>query len=204
MSQNGHFIYCPNLAVSEFFSSICFQFLQAFLEYQILRGRQMSTVRQVLAAKSTGKVWSVSPRDSVFEAIALMSREGIGALVVVEDGCLVGIFSERDYARKVILKNRSSKLTLVESIMTEDVIFVGPKNTIEECLAIMSNSRIRHLPVLEEGVLKGLVSMGDIVQAMISHQEFLIHQLTRYVTDSAIPLHSPAQSVAPIRAVSNG
>ncbi|HLQ86438.1 MAG TPA: CBS domain-containing protein [Salinisphaeraceae bacterium] len=141
----------------------------------------MKKVRALLEGKS-GNVWSVSPNDSVYDAIAMMAEKNIGAVLVMEEDKLVGVMSERDYARKVILAGHSSKETSVSAVMTERVIFVKPHETVEECMALMTERRIRHLPVMEEGKLLGVVSIGDLVKAVISEQQFMIEQLENYIT----------------------
>lgn len=143
----------------------------------------MTFVRNILQDKGR-EVWSVSPDSSVFDALKLMADKNIGALLVLEGETLVGIFSERDYARKVILKGKSSKETSVEEIMSSEVLYVRPEQTIEECMALMTNKRIRHLPVLEGNQLLGLISIGDVVKAVIADQEFTIKQLENYITGS--------------------
>lgn len=143
----------------------------------------MTTVRQLLQAKE-GALWSVSPDTTVYDALKLMADKNIGALLVLEGSALVGIFSERDYARKVILKGKTSKETFVKEIMTPDVLYVRPNQSIEECMALMTNKRVRHLPVLEENKVLGVISIGDVVKAIISEQEFTIHQLENYITGS--------------------
>lgn len=140
----------------------------------------MMTVRQLLERKGTD-VWSVAPNDSVFKAIELMALRGIGALLVTDHDELVGIVSERDYARKVILKGRSSKETPVRDIMTAKVLYVAPERTLDECMALMTGKRIRHLPVMENRRLIGMISVGDVIKAIISHQEFIIEQLENYI-----------------------
>ncbi len=141
----------------------------------------MTTVHQILQGKGR-EVWSVSPHTTVYDALTLMAEKNIGALLVLEGDKLRGVFSERDYARKVILKGKSSKETTVEEIMTQEVVSVRPRQSIEECMALMTEKRIRHLPVLEEDKLVGLVSIGDVVKAVISEQEFTIKQLESYIT----------------------
>ncbi len=143
----------------------------------------MTTVAQVLQEKGHA-AWSISPDATVYDALRLMADKDIGALLVLEESKLVGILSERDYARKVALKGRFSKDTLVREIMTEDVVYVSPERTIEECMALMTAKRVRHLPVLANDQLVGIISIGDAVKAIISEKEFLIHQLERYITGS--------------------
>ena len=128
------------------------------------------------------EVWSVAPTAPVFEALLRMSQARVGALVVLERGKLVGIISERDYARKVILEGRSSKETLVWEIMTTPVISVGPTATVDECMQLMTHHRIRHLPVLESQKPAGMISIGDLVQWIISAHEGMVEQLSNYIT----------------------
>jgi CBS domain-containing protein len=141
----------------------------------------MKTVRQLLQAKGYD-IWSVAPDDSVYDALKLMADKNVGAVLVTEAGNLVGILSERDYARKVILKGRTSKDTPVREIMTEKVVYVRPDQTTEECMALMTDKRVRHLPVVENDQLIGIISIGDVVKAIMSHQEFMIEQLENYIT----------------------
>lgn len=139
------------------------------------------TISEVLQHKGT-QVWSVSSKATVFEAIQLMAEKDIGALLVMEAGKLVGVVSERDYTRNVILKGKSSKQTAVEEIISEDFIHVTSGHTIEECMRLMTTHRIRHLPVLDDGQIVGIVSIGDLVNWIISAQSHTIHQLQTYIT----------------------
>jgi CBS domain-containing protein len=138
------------------------------------------TIGSILGKKRK-EIWFVAPQASVYEAIAVMAEKSIGAVLVIADQRLVGIVSERDYARKVILKGRSSKETMVQEIMTRDLIIVSPENTVDECMRIMTERRIRHLPVLDRGKLVGIVSIGDLVNAVIADQAQTIDQLHTYI-----------------------
>lgn len=141
----------------------------------------MATVRDLLKIKGN-EVWSIGPDKTVYDALMLMAVKDIGALVVVEDDSIVGIVSERDYARKVILKGKSSKQTTLREIMTTKVCYVTPDHNVHECMALMTDKTVRHLPVLEENRLVGLVSIGDVVKSVISEQNFIIEQLESYIT----------------------
>ena len=142
----------------------------------------MKTLRQILADKS-GPLVTVSPDDPVFYALQVMSDANVGALLVLDNEQLVGIFSERDYARKVILFGKASKDTPVRAIMTDKVLYVTPDRTVDECMAIMTDKHIRHLPVLDdEGKVLGIVSIGDVVKETICEQQFIIQQMAKYIT----------------------
>ncbi|MHC4351729.1 MAG: CBS domain-containing protein [Planctomycetota bacterium] len=140
----------------------------------------MTYVRQLLKTKGN-EIWSIVPQATVYEALQIMSEKDVGALLVVDKENLVGIFSERDYARKVILKERSSKDTTVGELMTREVLYIEPQSTVEDCMALMTAKRVRHLPVLENERLIGIVTIGDVVKQVISDQEFTIQQLERYI-----------------------
>lgn len=143
----------------------------------------MITVKQLLKEK-TGCVRTIAPQDSVYKALEVMAEENMGALVVVEDGKVVGIFSEREYARNVILKGKSSKATSVRDLMNNKVCYVRPEQTLDECMALFTEKRMRHLPVLDEEKLIGIVSIGDAVKQYIADNEFTIQQLENYITGS--------------------
>jgi CBS domain-containing protein len=140
----------------------------------------MHTVKRLLDSKSGGVV-TIAPDASVFTALELMAERDIGAVVVVHDGRVVGILSERDYARKVILHNKSSREITVDEIMTDRVLYVGPTHTVEECMALMTDKRIRHLPVMDGDRLIGVLSIGDLVKASIDDRDFTIRQLETYI-----------------------
>jgi len=128
-------------------------------------------------------VYSIAPTDSVLDALRLMADKGIGALLVMEGSEIAGIVTERDYARKIALLGRTSGATLVRDVMTRDVLFVGPTQTTQECMAVMTENRLRHLPVVDEGgKLLGLISIGDLVKDIISEQKFIIEQLEHYIS----------------------
>ena len=141
----------------------------------------MTNVRHILQEKGGG-LWSVSPETIVFDALQVMAEKNCGALVVLEGERLVGIFSERDYARKIILKGRKSRETTVSEIMSTEVTSVHPGQSVDECMALMTEKRIRHLPVLDQDKLLGVISIGDVVKAVIAEREFTIKQLENYIT----------------------
>lgn len=142
----------------------------------------MKTVNDILRTKGN-VVWSVSPNTTVLEALKLMAEKDIGAVMVIDMGKLVGIFSERDYARRVVLEGKASKDTSVEQVMSRKVLFISPEQTTDHCMMLMTDKRVRHLPVLTENEkLLGVISIGDVVKAIISEQEYVIEQLERYIT----------------------
>ncbi len=141
----------------------------------------MKTVKQILEKKGN-QIWSISSDKTVYDALEIMAEKETGALMVIDDGKLLGILSERDYARKVILKGASSLKTPVRDIMTTKVAYVTPENTLEECMALMTDKRCRHLPVMANNKLVGVLSIGDLIKASIAEKEFLIHQLEKYIS----------------------
>ena len=141
----------------------------------------METVRQLLKNKGND-LWTTAPDTSVIDALKIMAERRVGALLVLEAGKLAGIFSERDYARKAIDVDGCTDSARVEDIMSKKVLYVEPQNTVDECMALMTEKRLRHLPVCEAGDLVGIVTIGDVVKAKISDQEFLVDQLVHYIT----------------------
>ncbi len=144
----------------------------------------IQTIRQLLRVKGHD-VWAISPDATVYEALEMMADKDVGALLVMEGDRLVGIFSERDYARRCILRNRRSKETRVRELMTQDVITITPSTTIDEAMEIMTRHRIRHLPVVEDGKVVGVVSIGDIVKTVIENQQHVISHLEGYIAGDA-------------------
>jgi CBS domain-containing protein len=138
------------------------------------------TIEELLRTKGH-EIWSVSPQTTVYRALEMMADKGVGALVVIHNDKVAGIFSERDYARKVILKGKSSKETAVSELMTRTVFYVTPKNTLQESMALMTAKQIRHLPVLDNGRLVGIVTLGDVIKKVIEEQERAINLLEQYV-----------------------
>ncbi len=139
------------------------------------------TVRELLQNKKD-KVWTIGPHASAYEALQVMADKDIGALLVVDKKKLVGVFSERDYARKVILKGKSSKTTTVGALMTAKVLYVSPDMTVDECMALMTDKHVRHLPVLDAGNLAGIVTIGDVVKSVVADQKFMIQELEKYIS----------------------
>jgi len=142
----------------------------------------MKSVAHILEAKADHRVYSIAPTACVLDAVRLMAERNIGALVVMEGEKIVGIITERDYARKIVLMARSSKDTPVRDIMTASAMYVSPLQTNEECMALMTETRVRHLLVVDTGKLIGLISIGDLVKDIISEQKFIIEQLEHYIT----------------------
>jgi len=140
----------------------------------------MTTVKQLLDQKGR-EVFSIPPDATVYDAIKKMADKNVGSLVVLDEDQLIGIITERHYARKVVLEGRASPATPVRAIMETSVIYAKPQQSVEECMAVMTDKKIRHLPVIENGRLIGLISIGDLVQAIISHQQFTIEQLEFYI-----------------------
>jgi len=141
----------------------------------------MRTVEQLLQVKGTD-IWSIEPLTTTYNALEIMAEKNVGALLVMEKEKVVGIFSERDYARKVILNDKSSKNTSIGELMTREVFYIDAKSTLEESMALMTAKRIRHLPVLKNNRLIGIVTLGDVVRQIISDQQFAIRELEKYIT----------------------
>jgi CBS domain-containing protein len=141
----------------------------------------MTSIRQLLEKKGYD-VWSTSPEASVYDALQLLAEKNVGALLVLQDDVLAGIVSERDYARKVVLHGKVSMKTPVSEIMTQDVISVSTQLTVKEAMALMTEMHIRHLPVIEDAKIIGLISIGDLVKSIIADQEFMINQLEKYIS----------------------
>ena len=141
----------------------------------------MKSVKDILDSKGH-EIWSVTSSSTVYDAVKLMAEKGIGSLLVMDDDRLVGIVTERDYARKIVLEDKSSRECAVRDVMTRKVLCVSPERTIDECMALMTEQRARHLPVLEHKRVIGVISIGDLVKAMISEQQFLIDQLQHYIS----------------------
>jgi len=140
----------------------------------------MKTARDLLREKGT-QVYATSPDASVYDALQQMAEKNIGALIVFEGERLVGLISERDYARKIVLKNKFSRETAVTEIMSRDVVTVAPDKNLEECMEVITEHRVRHLPVVEDDRVLGIISIGDVVKGIIDHKEFIIEQLEYYI-----------------------
>ena len=141
----------------------------------------MNTIREIIKKKG-GEVWSVSTENTVYDALSLMAEKSIGAVLVIDNSTLKGVMSERDYARKIILEGKSSKDVQVGEIMSPRVIYIDIDTNIEECMALMIDKRIRHLPVYENDNLAGIISIGDVVKALIDEKEVVINELENYIT----------------------
>jgi len=137
-------------------------------------------VSQILKAKGN-KIWSIAPQETAYKALQLMSEKNLGAVLVIDKGKVVGIFTERDYARKVILKGKSSKTTPVSELMTKEVLCVDPETSVENCMSLMTEKFVRHLPVMEKKKLVGVVTQGDVVKQLIADQKFENEELERYI-----------------------
>ena len=142
----------------------------------------MTVVAEILKSKPDGSVHSIVPTATVLQALQTMADRRIGALLVMEGDAIVGILTERDYARKIALMGRSSMSTLVSDVMTTAVMYVQPTQTSEECMALMTENRLRHLPVVEDGAVLGMISIGDLVKDIISEQQFIIEQMKHYIS----------------------
>ena len=142
----------------------------------------MTVVAEILKSKPDAVVYRIAPTDTVYDGLRLMADKGIGALLVMEGDAIVGIVTERDYARKIALLGRTSAATPVRDVMTADVMYVRPTQTSQECMALMTENRLRHLPVVDGARLVGLISIGDLVKDIISEQQFIIEQLEHYIT----------------------
>ena len=142
----------------------------------------MTVVAEILKAKPEGLVHSIAPTATVLQALQSMADLRVGALLVMQDNAIVGILTERDDARKIALMGRTSVSTLVSDVMTQDVMYVQPTQTSEECMALMTENRLRHLPVVEDGAVLGMISIGDLVKDIISEQKFIIEQMKHYIS----------------------
>jgi CBS domain-containing protein len=142
----------------------------------------MTVVAEILKSKPDAAIYSVAPSDTVFKALQIMAEKGIGALLVLDGGAIAGIVTERDYARKIALMGRTSMDTLVRDVMTTTVLCVRSTQTSDQCMQLMTGKRLRHLPVVDDGKLLGMISIGDLVKDIISEQQFIIEQLEHYIT----------------------
>lgn len=155
----------------------------------------MTTVAHFLRSKATRAVWSTPASSSVYDAIATMAYRQVGALIVVDNGRVAGIITERDYARKIVLLDRSSRQTMVREVMSSTVRFVGPEHTTEHCMALMTEHRIRYLPVIDRGQVVGMISIGDLIMNVVSEQENTIQQLENYIHGNGfVPVPTRLQS----------
>ena len=143
----------------------------------------MNCVSDILKAKGSD-ICTISPTATVYVGLQQMAEKDVGAILIVEDGQLIGIFTERDYSRKVILQGKSSLTTPIKELMVRDILYISPSDTVDDCMAIMTEKKIRHLPVMQEGELVGLVFMRDVVNHVISHKNFKIKELEKYITGS--------------------
>ncbi len=141
----------------------------------------MTTVGNLLKIKGS-EIWSVTPDSTVFQALEMMAEKNVSGLLILENGKMVGIFTERDYARKLILKGRLSKNTKVSDLMTRNILYVNTQNTIDDCMNLMTAKRVRHLPVIDNGRLAGILTIGDLVKQIISEQQTTIHHLENYIS----------------------
>ena len=142
----------------------------------------MSNVAQVLRSKASRDIHRIAPSALVFEAVRVMAAENVGALLVMDGEKVAGILTERDYARKIVVLGKSSREVLVRDVMTTPVMYVSPQQTVEECMALMTEKRLRHLPVIDDGKLVGLISIGDLVKEIISEQKYTIDQMVHYIS----------------------
>jgi CBS domain-containing protein len=154
--------------------------LFALGQFRERRYKDMQKVEEILKAKGS-QVWAIGPEATAYEALEIMADKNVGALMVVKDGRLVGVFSERDYARKVILKGKSSKDTPVSDLMSRELVFASSTSTVSECMALMTAKKARHLPIMEDGKLRGVISIGDVVGEIIADQDFTIQEMQKYI-----------------------
>lgn len=163
----------------------------------------MASVAQFLRAKASRTVWSIEASASVYDAVAIMAHREVGALIAAHEGRIAGIVTERDYARKIVLMERSSRNTLVRDIMSTAVRYVSPEQTTDECMAIMTEHRIRHLPVITAGQVIGMVSIGDLIKNLISEQEHTIRQLEHYIHGSGFHATFDGLKAQPVASLSS-
>lgn len=161
----------------------------------------MASISQFLRSKTSQTVWSIQASASVYHAMAIMAHRQVGALIVVHDGCVAGIVTERDYARKIVLMDRSSRNTAVRDIMSTAVRYVTPEQTTAECMTLMTNHRVRYLPVITAGQVIGMVSIGDLIKNLISEQELTIQQLEHYIHGTSFHAEHRFQAQSGARSV---